>query len=86
MGVIATNFLHFVVQVHKTAMSIKKFRFTPKLSFMVFFVFYFTTFNTAPLPTCILVPEPIKVTALTLLLLPLYNALTEMWLIHIKNL
>ena len=45
---------------------------------MVFFVFYFITINTAPLLICILVPEPIKVTALTLLLLPLYNALTEM--------
>ena len=58
-------------------MSTKKIRFSLGLPFMVFFVFYFTTFNTAPLPTCILVPEAIKVTAITLLLLPLYNALTE---------
>jgi hypothetical protein len=69
-GVNATNFLQFVVEGHKTTMSAKKSQFSPGLAFIVFFVFYFTTFNTAPLATCILVPEPIMVTALTLLLLP----------------
>lgn len=59
-------------------MSTKKSWFSQGLAFIVFFIFYFTTYNTAPFATCILVPEPIKVTALTLLLLKLYNALTKM--------
>jgi hypothetical protein len=74
----ATNFFDLVVKVHVTAMSAKKSRFSPGLILILFLVFYFTTFNTAPLATCILLPEPIMVKALTLLLLSFYNALTTM--------